>query len=270
VKIVVVDNGSIDGSVEYLRKRYPEIEYISNQENVGFAGGNNAGIEYAMAKKCGYIYLLNNDTEVDPNFLSTIIAVAESDPKIGIAGSSVFYFTSPDIVWYAGGYANWLSGDIVDPRVGKRLGIDLPRLEDVDEVAGAGMLVRRKVIEDIGMLDPRFFIYYEETDWCQRAKKAGWRVVWVPESKIWHKVSMTFGELSPVMVYFMTRNRWLFMRKHCQYFILFAAHYFLRSAKRFLEFQRQGQPMLQRAIVFGVRDAVLGRYGKVEVERLNR
>ena len=116
--------------------------------------------------------MLNNDTEVDPNFLDTIIASVESDPKIGMAGSTVFYFDSPDVIWFAGAHANWVSGDMVDPRVGKQLGTGLPRLEDVDEVAGAGMLVRRQVIEQVGMLDPRFFIYYEETDWCQRAKTA--------------------------------------------------------------------------------------------------
>lgn len=270
VKIIVVDNGSADGSVEYLRGRHPDVHYIANTENLGFSGGNNVGIEYALAEGCDYIYLLNNDTEVAPDFLSTIVAVAEGNSTIGIAGSTAFYFSSPDVVWYAGGHANWVSGDMIDPRAGKRLGTDLPRLEDVDEVAGAGMLVRRKVIEDVGTLDPRFFIYFEETDWCQRAKKKGWRVVWAPESKVWHKVSMTFGELSPVMIYLMTRNRWLFMKKNCPKFALFSVHYFLRSAKRFFEYGRQNQPRLQQATVLGIRDALLGRYGKGEMERLRK
>jgi len=267
-KTVVVDNGSTDGSIEYLRERYPEIKYISNAENLGFSGGNNVGIEYAVAEGFDYIYLLNNDTEVDSNFLTDIITATQKDPKIGIAGSTVFYFSSPDTVWYAGGHANWISGDMLDPRVGKQLTVDELPLEDVDEVAGAGMLIKRQVIEDVGVLDPSFFIYFEETDWCQRAKKYGWRVVWVPESKVWHKVSMTFGELSPVMIYLMTRNRWLFMWKHSPYFILFMAHYFLRSAKNYLVFWRQKQPKLQRALVWGVRDALLGRYGKGEMESL--
>jgi len=269
-KIVVVDNGSIDGSLEYLRGRHPGITYLANRDNLGFSGGNNVGIEYAVAEGCDYVYLLNNDTEVDPDFLDSMVSAMETDPRIGIAGSTVFYFDPPDIVWFAGAHANWLRGDMVDPRVGKHLGTKLPPLEDVDEVAGAGMLVRTRLIREIGMLDPTFFIYYEETDWCQRAKKSDWRVVWVPESKVWHKVSMTFGELSPVMTYLMTRNRWLFMKKHCPRFPLFAVHYFLRGAKRFCRFAIHGQPGLAKATYLGIWDAFLGRYGKGAMEKLRK
>lgn len=267
-RIVVVDNGSEDGSVEYLRQRHPGVTYIANRENLGFSGGNNVGIEHAMAEGCDYVYLLNNDTEVSPDFLYPVVSTMESDPKIGIAGSTVFYFNPPDIIWFTGAHANWLRGDMVDPRVGKRLDKESARLEDVDEVAGAGMMVRRKVIEHVGMLDSTFFIYFEETDWCQRAKKGDWRVVWVPESQIWHKVSMTFGEVSPVMTYLMTRNRWLFMRKHCPRFSFFALHYFLRGAKWYCRHLWGGQPVLAKAVLWGLRDALLSRYGKGAMEEL--
>ena len=267
-KTVLVDNGSVDNSVEYFRTKYPELICIANQENLGFSGGNNAGIEYALLQGCDYIYLLNNDTEVDPHFLNEIVDVVEKDYKIGIAGSTVFYFNPSDIIWYAGGHVNWLSGDMVDPRVGKQFDSSLLTIEDVDEVAGAGMLIRSKALQRVGLLDPRFFIYFEETDLCQRVKRDKWRIVWVPNSKIWHKVSMTFGELSPVMIYLMTRNRWLFMRKNCPRFILFAFHFIFRSIKYFVQYRRQKNIKLQKAIFLGVRDALLNRYGKGEMERL--
>lgn len=269
-KIVLVDNGSEDGSGEYLRKVHPEVKCIMNKENLGFSGGNNVGINYAISKGCDYVYLLNNDTEVDPDFLSEIVEVVENDPTIGIAGSTVFYYKPSDIIWYAGGHANWISGDMVDPRVGQKLKTGKLEIEDVDEVAGAGMLIRSKSIEKVGVLNTKFFIYFEETDWCQRVKKAGWRVVWAPKSKIWHKVSMAFGELSPVMIYLMTRNRWLFMRMHSPYFALFIIHYILRSLKYFLRYWRKKQSNYKLAIYLGVKDALLNRYGKGELERLRK
>lgn len=268
-RTVVVDNGSSDGSVEFLRQRHPEATFLSTGTNLGFSGGNNVGIDYALRNGAAYVFLLNNDTEVDPGFLSAAVDVAEHSRDIGIAGSTAFYANPADIVWFAGARANWLNGDMNDPRIGKRLpDIEKLPVEDVDEVAGAAMLVRREVIEQVGMLDPSFFIYYEETDWCQRAKRGGWRVVWVPASRIWHKVSMTFGEQSPAMVYLMTRNRWLFMRKNAPHFVLFACHYLARFSKRAFDFQRNGQRQLRNATLMGMRDALLGRYGRGALDRL--
>lgn len=269
-RIVVVDNGSVDDSVDFLRAKYPEAIYLETGSNLGFSGGNNVGIKYALEDGAEWVYLLNNDTEVDPRFLDEVMTIAQTDSKIGIVGSTCFYFEPADIIWFAGAHADWLTGDMIDPRVGKTMPATLPVMEDVDETAGAGMLVRRAVIDQVGLLDPAFFIYFEETDWCQRTKRAGWRVVWAPLSKVWHKVSMTFGELSPEMTYLMTRNRWLFMRKNAPNFPLFAMHYFARFTKRALAFQRSGQAPLRRATFIAMFDAVRNNYGRGSFDRIRR
>jgi len=267
-KIILVDNGSVDGSVQQIQTEYPNLCILKNKDNLGFSGGNNVGIQYALDNKCDYIYLLNNDTEVEPSFLDEVVNVLDNDQSIGIAGSTVFYFEPSDIVWYAGGHANWISGDMLDPRVGKKIDLENCKIEDVDEVAGAGMLVRKEALKEVGLLNEDFFIYFEETDLCQRIKKNGQRVVWAPKSLVWHKVSSSFGEESPVMIYLMTRNRWLFMRTHSPRFKTFILHYFLRTTRDFIRYIFQSKFKLGLAIVFGIRDVILSRYGKGELDRL--
>jgi GT2 family glycosyltransferase len=269
-KVILVDNGSIDGSIEYLMKKFPKNHYILSKKNLGFSGGNNLGIKYALDEGFEYVYLLNNDTEVDPLFLNEIVLELEKDKNIGVAGSTVFYYKPSDIIWYAGGHANWISGDMVDPRIGNKLDLNKHSTEDVDEVAGAGMIIRSKALKEVGLLDERFFIYFEETDLCQRIIKKGYRVIWAPKSKVWHKVSMAFGEHSPVMIYLMTRNRFLFMKKHSSKFVLFILHYFLRSFKFFIDYSINNKPVLRKALLLGLRDALMNKSGKGELENLRK
>ena len=263
----MVDNASEDGSANLISLKYPELLLFKNEENLGFSGGNNIGIDYAVEEGSDYVYLLNNDTEVDPDFLNEIVEVAEKDKNIGVAGSTAYYFEPSDIVWYSGGHANWTSGDMLDPRVGKKINTDLCSIEDVDEVAGAGMLIRASSIKKVGTLNADFFIYFEETDLCQRIKKLGERVVWVPKSIIWHKVSMAFGEESPVMIYLMTRNRWLFMSLNAPNFLLFSIHFFLRSTRNYFRYIMKNKPKLANALLTGIKDAISKNYGKGQIEK---
>ena len=198
-EIVVVDNGSIDGSADRIRQEFSNVIVIQNKTNLGFSGGNNTGIEYALKRNANYIYLLNNDTEVHPDFLNKAREVIDVQKNTVIVGSTCFYYDDPNIVWFSGGKMNWNTGDVIDPRAGLPLPKNNNESELVDEVAGAGMLVDASFLKLFGSLDEKFFIYFEETDLCRRAINQGYDVRWCSESKTWHKVSKTFGETSLIM-----------------------------------------------------------------------
>lgn len=214
-KVIVLDNGSEDDSLAQINELIPALPYnvelIPNGRNLGFAEGNNVGIRQALEQGADYVLLLNTDTEVAPDFLEPLVDLAESNTAIGITGSKIYYYDDPRRIWSAGGIftpAGWT----------KQLGVNEPdgpqfnRVRRVDYVTGCAMLVRREVIEKVGMLDARFFAYYEETDWCARAARVGYSIWYEPRSVVWHKISLKSRDLSPTYVYLMTRNRLLFVR----------------------------------------------------------
>jgi GT2 family glycosyltransferase len=185
-KVLVVDNGSVDGSVPVTRERFPEVTIVENGENLGYAGGNNVGLRYAMAQGADYALLLNNDTVVDPAFLRVLVDEVQAEPAVGIAGPTIYYHERPDIIWSAGGAIDWQRGSTrmvgLDERDEGQFGAE-PR--PVDFVTGCAMLVRRAVMEQVGLLDERFFAYYEEAEWCVRAARAGYKIVHVPMARMW-------------------------------------------------------------------------------------
>jgi hypothetical protein len=212
-KVVVVDNGSVDGSVLVIRERFPGVTIIENGENLGYAGGNNIGLRYAMVQGADYAILLNNDTVVDPAFLRILVDAVQAEPAVGIAGPTIYYHPRPEVIWSAGGAIDWQRGSTrmvgLDERDEGQFGAE-PRL--VDFVTGCAMLVRRAVMEQVGLLDERFFTYYEETEWCVRAAGAGYKILHVPEARMWHKISPSAQADSSFVHYYMTRNRLLFLK----------------------------------------------------------
>lgn len=212
-RIVVVDNGSTDGSVEAIRELFPDVAIIENGENLGFTGGNNVGLRYALAQETDYALLLNNDTEVAPDFLSRLVQAAEADPRIGIAGPTIYYYARPDLIWSAGGMINRSRGQT------RMIGLNEQDTgqyslapHEVDFVTGCALLVKRAVMEQVGLLDERFFAYYEEAEWCVRARKGGFKIIHVPTAKVWHKIPLDARDHSPLVHYYMTRNRLLFLK----------------------------------------------------------
>jgi GT2 family glycosyltransferase len=211
--VVVVDNGSTDGSVATIRERHPEVTVLEAGRNLGFTGGNNLGLRWALDCGADYGLLLNNDTELTPSFLTLIVDAAGEDPRIGIASPLILYHDRPDTIWSAGGTIDWRRGSA------GMIGIDEPDMgqfgatpRDVDFVTGCAFLVKAEVMRRLGLLDDRFFAYYEDTEWCVRARRAGYRTVVVPRARIWHKISPVAREASPRVHYFMTRNRLLFLQ----------------------------------------------------------
>lgn len=212
-RIVLVDNGSADGTPEEVREKFPEVHVIRNNKNLGFTGGNIKGAEYACAQGADYIMLLNNDVEVAPDFLERLIEVAESDAKIGAIGPVIYFFEPRDRVQSAGCHRKWLGLNNQKLFYGKT-DEKIPELLESDMVTGAALCVKRKVIEEVGFLDDIYFAYNEDVDLCYRIRQAGYRIVTVKASRIWHKVSASTGGLrNPVNQYLMARGHSIFIRK---------------------------------------------------------
>lgn len=192
-KILVVDNASSDGTREEVQKQFSEVEYIFNPINLRFAGGNNVGIDYAFKKGTDYILLLNNDTTVAENFLDELVSTAIASLNIGIVGPKMYYHSDPNRIWYAGGKIEWWKGWISHIGVREIDNGQYDQTKETDFVSGCCVLVKREVVEKVGMLDTAYYIYGEDVDWCVRASRAGYRIIYEPKAKIWHKLSVSTG-----------------------------------------------------------------------------
>jgi GT2 family glycosyltransferase len=210
---IVLDNSSTDGSVEAIQARFPAVQIIQLADNRGYAGNNNVGIEAALAQGADWVFVLNEDTTLDPDCLPHLAEVGESDPQIGVVGPMVYHHDEPDIIQTAGGKLGycWESVHLAanEPDQGQ---FSQPHL--VDWISGCGIMVRSSAIEQVGAIDERYFYYWEETEWCLRAGKAGWRIMHVPQAKLWHKGVQRDYHPKPAVTYYATRNRLLTLAKH--------------------------------------------------------
>ncbi len=219
-EIIVVDNASRDGSVQEIEKRFPHLPIIANQENLGFAGGNNTGIELALRRDADYVMLLNNDTLLrNTRFLDRLVDYMESHRDVA-ATSPLILYPSSDLVWSAGGKLHILLG--MCSHIGKRKEIAkfLPKNPyEADYLPGCCIMARREALMNTGLLDPDYFLYYEDLDWCWRARQTSGKCVVVPVDAIYHAKSGTAGRagsdsLSPTQAFFFARNGIRFARKN--------------------------------------------------------
>jgi GT2 family glycosyltransferase len=213
-EIVAVDQNSADGSGDAIGGAFPDVTLIQNEENLGFAEGNNVGIRYALSAGAEYVALLNNDTTVASNFVRALVDAARAMPDFDIFGPKIVFYKDPNLIWAAGSAINWRRGTCMQRGYGEvdRGQYDTPT--EVNALTGCAMMIHRKVFETIGLFDGRFYLYYEETDWCARAQRAGFRLLYVPAPVVRHKVSSTIGAASPTIVFYMVRNNLLFIAKN--------------------------------------------------------
>lgn len=266
-KIIVVDNGSEEESVLKIKKQYSEICIINNKKNLGFAGGNNIGIKYAINSEADYVLLINNDTTVEENFLSELIDVGESDKKIGVLGSKICYYNEPKIIWSAGGNVNWLKNKGVHIGLNKIDKGQYDKIKEADYLTGCCLLIKREVIEKIGALSEDYFLYYEDTDFALRAKSAGYKSVYVPSAKIYHKVSRSTKPGSSSYIYYHTRNGLVMakrtgslMNKIILYF--YCLFLFLKQIIKIIFMPKKRN--WAYAVLKGEKDFLLGKMGKAD------
>jgi hypothetical protein len=210
---LVLDNHSSDGSVPAIREAFPDVEVIELEQNLGYAGNNNIGIRAALDRGAEWVFVLNEDTVLAPDCLESLIRAAESDPRIGIVGPMVYHHDEPEVIQSAGGRIGryWESQHL---GVNEQDRNQFVQPHEVDWISGCGILVRREAIDQVGVIDLRYFYYWEETEWCLRAGRAGWRVVHVPQAKMWHKGVQRDYRPKATVTYYSTRNRLLTMAKH--------------------------------------------------------
>ena len=211
--LAVVDNGSDPDLYSQLRSRLTEdVALLRSEMNLGFAEGNNLGLRYALEHGADYVLVINNDTVVAPDMVRRLVAVAEAQPDAGLLGPVIYYLQPPDQVWFAG-YR--FSHGIYVLRRGFHLTSPIQPTEDVDFVSGCGMLIRRSVLEQVGMFPNEYFMYYEDVDLCFRVKAAGMKIVCVPDAHMWHAVSTSSGGPdSPIKQYYQVKSSLIFYRKH--------------------------------------------------------
>ena len=208
VTVIVVDNGSTDDSVARIRAAHPDFLLLESGTNLGFAGGNNIGIRHALAHGADYLWLLNNDTKPAPDALSALVSKARTDARLG-AVASICYdagATSTVQIW-AGGRVNLWIGYIHNSTT--------PRSDDwFHTLNGTSMLIARSALEDVGLLDEGFFLYWEDTEFCRRLRKKGWRLAAAPESRILHKVSASTGGNCYILDRYLTASGLRLLRLH--------------------------------------------------------
>jgi len=211
-EIIYVDNCSTDNSVDIAKKyskKFKNFKIIVNNNNLGFSAGNNVGIRVSKGE---YVALFNHDAVADKNWLKELVDIMEKDKKIGAIGGKIYYYNSNDLyfgggkVLYGGFCWNWSLND---------------RDGECDYVSGCAMLIRRKVLDEVGLLDEDYFMYYEETDLCTRIRRAGYKIWYTPKAIVWHNVPKKSKRVSKYITYFMHRNRVIYCYKNYKYNRLF-------------------------------------------------
>ena len=262
-EVVLVDNASKDGSPARLKEKFPDLVVIVNDRNLGYAEGNNVGIRYFLKKPVGHVLLLNNDTEVEPEFLSELVRASEKDPGAGILGSKIYYFDRPDRIWYAGGYLHRVTGKTYHRGLGKRDKGQYDGIAEVDFVSGCAMLIKREVLEALKGFDPDYFYSFEDVDLSLRARALGYRLLYVPSSRIRHKFARgSGGRFSPLYIYYRVRNGILFMKKNNFNWFRRSYSFVVNPLKMIAFALLTGNFKGARAALLGWLDYIKGRYGE--------
>lgn len=225
VIIVIVDNASSDDSVQAIKGLFAKelstgkMVLIENKKNTGFAGGNNTGMRYAYEQGANYFLLLNNDTIVGKDLLTNMIPLCESDESIGIAGPKIFFYEPPDQIWFAGGEIKLYKG------LSRHIGIrqtdrgQFNKAVECDYITGCAMLIKRKVVDQIGYLDTRYPMYSEDADYCFRAHRHEFKMKYIPSGLIWHKISAaTGGQLKWKKIRLRFYSNFIFLKRHARWY----------------------------------------------------
>jgi len=261
-EILVVDNGSRDGSPEKILERFPDITLIRNAANLGFAGGNNVGIDAALISGADYVLILNNDTVVHPEMVLELVVAAHQSGDRAVVCPKIYWSGDPTRLWYAGGRVNLWTGRFTN--IGRNqfdhVSEDSPA--ETDFATGCCMLVPRHVLERVGKFDANYFLYCEDVDWSLRCSRAGFRLLCVPRAKLWHVEGGASGGMTTARHYFPVRNGIWTVLKHGHLFQKITCLGFFFPMRVLLGIARMVVKQQWRAVVAqlrGSRDGVLHR-----------
>lgn len=236
-KTLIVDNGSTNDSVKILSEKFPNIEILQNGKNLGYAGGNNRGIERAIAEGAEYVFILNNDTVVDRDFLNPLVEIMEKDKQIGITGGTVYYYDRPNVIHNMGGCVSLYTGNAHAFGLNTVDSGQFDSAKEIPQVCGAAMLIRTSVLRDIGSFNEKLFAYFDEPDICLRTRRAGYKITFTPGSKIYHKIGRDSSQDPTLCNFYGLRNRIWIERMYAtkfQYFIFNLYFWFYLLPRIFL------------------------------------
>jgi len=242
-EIIVVDNASKLNPVPGWLVRYPNVTFIRSEVNLGFAGGNNLGIK---AAKGDYLFFVNNDTEFTPGLVAALVAVLDQHPKVGMVSPKIRYFDQPQTLQYAG-FTPMNYYTMRNKCIGQ-FEQDNGQYDHTTGptgyIHGAAVMVRREALDKAGLMAENFFLYYEEMDWNDHIKRAGYEIWLEPRALIYHKESVSVGRISGLKEYFMNRNRILFIRRNAPsaftVLVFYAYFTLLVTPRNLLNYARQG------------------------------
>ena len=255
-EVVVVDNDSTDKSQSAIEKSFPKLKFIQNPTNMGYSGGNNVGLRYALDTGSDYAWIVNPDFTVARDCLLKFIDGASHHTRDGIFGGKIYFapgyethkerYQKEDqgkIIWYAGGLIDW--GNLIATHRGVNE-VDTEQYNydgETDFITGACMFIKRRVLEDVGLLDARYFLYYEENDFCQRAKRKGYKLIYLCKPTAWHANAQATGLGSNLQDYYIARNRLLFGLRYAPFWTQQAL---IREAYRIY---KTGRPWQRKGII---------------------
>lgn len=263
--VIVADNGSEDDSLALLQKAYPQARFLANGENLGFAEGNNRAIRLAMEEGAEFVFLLNNDATIDRDTLSILRKAAKEHPNAAVLGPTIFYYDYPKTIWFGNGVLEPTSANPLSLARFQGPGF-CQEIQQSQILCGCAFFARTSHLKIAGLMDPRYFLNWEEIDWCFRLRKLGFDCLWVGPAKAWHKISRSFvGGRGPMWHYYWYRNRLLWMETHLtrSEWLLIARKTLWPDLKRFIRHSfdsKKGKN--NRAALAGFRDYLFRRFGK--------
>ena len=258
LEIIVVDNGSKENPVPGWIAKYPGVQFIRSEKNLGFAGGNNLGIKHA---KGDYLFLVNNDTEFTQQLVEKLVKTLEQHPEAGMVSPKIRYFDEPDMLQYAG-YTKMNYFTARNNQVGqfeKDNGQYDALTGETAFAHGAAMMIKHEAIHKAGLMAENFFLYYEEMDWCEHIKRAGYTIRLNMQALIYHKESVSVGKSSGLKEYFMNRNRILFIRRNAGFIhrqVFYIYFIFIVTPRNILRYITEKNyafiPLLLKAILWNI------------------
>lgn len=262
-EMVVVDNGSEGNDADVLEKRYKDyVKVIRNKDNLGWGGGNNRGMEYAIANGSNFLLILNNDMAVEKSFLEPLVEDMLRDEKIGIIGPANYHYYEPQKLFSSGKKTKYWGGKIVELSL-------LEGPKEVDSLAGCCLLVKKEVIDKIGCFYEPYFLNSQETDYCLKADKRGFKIVCEPKSKVWHKIRATLDKIPAKDTYYYYRSKLLFIKRNAPFYMKYPLCFCcsLYLVLKFAEKLAKKDKLIAFSISTALIDFWRGKFSKKEITK---
>lgn len=261
-RVLIVDNKSTNDSEAILKSTLPSYEILQTGENLGFAGGNNYGVRYALKNGADHVLLLNNDTIVTPDFLSEMIETMISSSKVGAVSCKIMYESERDIIWYAGGTFNWNTINCEHFGMKEKDTHKFDEVKEVDFITGCAILLSKELLAEVGLMPEEYFMCFEDMDYSVMIKDSSFKMMYNPRGVIYHKVSKSSGgEESPFGIKWFTRNRLIFLYKYRNRlgsfkFIKSLIFICISRLLRVIQFYIKGDKDRAKATIEGVKEGI--------------